>query len=60
MQSVDDSQPGGRGTASHLNPVALASWNQPALNPDEEELFADSQPKVSLPVALRARSRAQT
>ncbi|NXY76618.1 WRN helicase, partial [Glareola pratincola] len=49
VQSVDDSQAGDRGTASRLNPIALVSWNQPALNPDEEELFADSQPKVRLP-----------
>ncbi|NWY54401.1 WRN helicase, partial [Chionis minor] len=47
--SVDDSQPGSRGAAGCLKPIALASWNQPALNPDEEELFADSEPKVRLP-----------
>uniref|UniRef100_A0A8C0IFL0 Bifunctional 3'-5' exonuclease/ATP-dependent helicase WRN n=1 Tax=Bubo bubo TaxID=30461 RepID=A0A8C0IFL0_BUBBB len=52
VQRVDDSQPGSRAAAGRLKPVTLASWNQPALNPDEEELFADSQPKVRLPVAL--------
>lgn len=46
-----DGQPGSRGAAGRLKPIMLASWNQPALTPDEEELFADCQPKVSLPVA---------
>uniref|UniRef100_U3I2H1 Bifunctional 3'-5' exonuclease/ATP-dependent helicase WRN n=1 Tax=Anas platyrhynchos platyrhynchos TaxID=8840 RepID=U3I2H1_ANAPP len=46
-QSTDDTQPGDRGAAGHTKPIALASWNQPALNPEEEELFSDSQPKVS-------------
>ncbi|NWS70781.1 WRN helicase, partial [Crotophaga sulcirostris] len=45
VQNVGDSQPGSRGAADRLKPSALASWNQPALNPDEKELFADSQPK---------------
>ncbi|NXJ64148.1 WRN helicase, partial [Rostratula benghalensis] len=49
VQSVEDSQPGGRGAAGHLKPIALASWNQSALSPDEQELFADPQPKVRLP-----------
>ncbi|NWS63750.1 WRN helicase, partial [Chunga burmeisteri] len=49
VQSVDDSQPGTGRAAGHLKPITLASWNQPALDPDEEELFADSQPKVRLP-----------
>ncbi|KGL93947.1 Werner syndrome ATP-dependent helicase, partial [Charadrius vociferus] len=40
-------EPASRGAAGCLKPIALASWNQPALNPDEEELFADSQPKSS-------------
>uniref|UniRef100_A0A8C3J7M4 Bifunctional 3'-5' exonuclease/ATP-dependent helicase WRN n=1 Tax=Calidris pygmaea TaxID=425635 RepID=A0A8C3J7M4_9CHAR len=53
VQSVDDSQPGGRGTAGRLKPIALASWNQPTLHPDEEELFADSQPKSSHPPSKR-------
>uniref|UniRef100_A0A663MMG1 DNA 3'-5' helicase n=1 Tax=Athene cunicularia TaxID=194338 RepID=A0A663MMG1_ATHCN len=52
VQRVDDSQPGSRAAAGRLKPVMLASWNQPALNPNEKELFADSQPKVRLPVAL--------
>ncbi|KFV43497.1 Werner syndrome ATP-dependent helicase, partial [Gavia stellata] len=38
-------KPGSRGAASCPKPITLASWNQPALNPDEEELFADSQLK---------------
>ncbi|KFQ01983.1 Werner syndrome ATP-dependent helicase, partial [Haliaeetus albicilla] len=38
-------KPGSGVAAGHLKPITLASWNQPALNPDEEELFADSQPK---------------
>ncbi|NXF51423.1 WRN helicase, partial [Oceanites oceanicus] len=45
VQSVDGSQPGSRGAAGPPKPITLASWNQPALSPDEEELFADSQPK---------------
>ncbi|KAM6268232.1 bifunctional 3'-5' exonuclease/ATP-dependent helicase WRN [Spheniscus humboldti] len=53
VQSVDSSQPGSRGAADRLKPITLASWNEPALNPDEEELFADSQLKVRSPVALR-------
>ncbi|XP_040980768.1 Werner syndrome ATP-dependent helicase isoform X3 [Aquila chrysaetos chrysaetos] len=53
VQSVDDSQPGGVAAAGHLKPITLASWNQPVLNPDEEELFADSQPKSSHPPCKR-------
>ncbi|NXT40173.1 WRN helicase, partial [Pelecanoides urinatrix] len=49
VQSVDGSRPRSRGAAGRLKPVMLASWNQPALSPEEEELFADSQPKVRLP-----------
>ncbi|KAM6136442.1 bifunctional 3'-5' exonuclease/ATP-dependent helicase WRN isoform 2-T3 [Phoenicopterus ruber ruber] len=45
VPSVDDNQPGSRGAAGCMKPIMLASWNQPALNPDEEELFADAQPK---------------
>ncbi|NXK00145.1 WRN helicase, partial [Corythaixoides concolor] len=48
-RSVDDSLPGGRGAAGCPKPVTLPSCNQPVLTPDEEELFADSQPKVRLP-----------
>ncbi|NXI73786.1 WRN helicase, partial [Anseranas semipalmata] len=44
-QSMDDAQPGNRGAAGHTKPITLASWNQPAPSPGEEELFADSQPK---------------
>uniref|UniRef100_A0A8B9VLN0 Bifunctional 3'-5' exonuclease/ATP-dependent helicase WRN n=1 Tax=Anas zonorhyncha TaxID=75864 RepID=A0A8B9VLN0_9AVES len=55
-QSTDDTQPGDRGAAGHTKPIALASWNQPALNPEEEELFSDSQPKVRL---LCARNKVQ-
>ncbi|NXP12787.1 WRN helicase, partial [Thinocorus orbignyianus] len=53
VQSMDDSQPGGRGAAGHLKPITLASWNQPDLSPDEQELFADSQPKSSHPPCKR-------
>ncbi|XP_035181081.1 Werner syndrome ATP-dependent helicase isoform X1 [Oxyura jamaicensis] len=52
-QSTDDTQPGDRGAAGHTKPIALSSWNQPALNPEEEELFADSQPKSSQPPCKR-------
>ncbi|XP_064306717.1 bifunctional 3'-5' exonuclease/ATP-dependent helicase WRN isoform X2 [Phalacrocorax carbo] len=53
VQSVDDSQPSSREAAGCLKPLMLASWNQPALDPDEEELFADSQLKNSPPPAKR-------
>ncbi|KAM6072825.1 bifunctional 3'-5' exonuclease/ATP-dependent helicase WRN isoform 3-T4 [Theristicus caerulescens] len=53
VQSVDDSQAGSRGAAARPKPITLASWNQPALSPDEEELFADSQPKSSHPPCKR-------
>ncbi|NXN13889.1 WRN helicase, partial [Indicator maculatus] len=43
-QSTDDSQAGSRGAAGSPGPIALASWNQPALGRREEELL-DSQPK---------------
>ncbi|KFR11392.1 Werner syndrome ATP-dependent helicase, partial [Opisthocomus hoazin] len=42
-----------RAAAGCPKPIMLASWNQPALNPDEEELFADSQPKSSHPPCKR-------
>ncbi|KFQ48292.1 Werner syndrome ATP-dependent helicase, partial [Pelecanus crispus] len=42
-------KPGSRGAAGGPKPITLASCNQPALNPDEKEEFADSQPKVRLP-----------
>uniref|UniRef100_A0A8B9MZL9 DNA 3'-5' helicase n=1 Tax=Accipiter nisus TaxID=211598 RepID=A0A8B9MZL9_9AVES len=48
VQSMDDSQPGSGVAAGYLKPITLASWNQPVLNPDEEELFANAQPKVRL------------
>ncbi|XP_061848274.1 bifunctional 3'-5' exonuclease/ATP-dependent helicase WRN isoform X2 [Colius striatus] len=51
IQSVADRQ--SREAAGRLKPISLASWNQPALNPDEEELFADSQPKSSHPPCKR-------
>ncbi|XP_075276957.1 bifunctional 3'-5' exonuclease/ATP-dependent helicase WRN isoform X3 [Opisthocomus hoazin] len=53
VPSVDDSQPSSRAAAGCPKPIMLASWNQPALNPDEEELFADSQPKSSHPPCKR-------
>ncbi|XP_009564444.2 bifunctional 3'-5' exonuclease/ATP-dependent helicase WRN isoform X3 [Cuculus canorus] len=53
IQNMRDRQPDSRGAAERLKPSTLASWNQPALNPDEEELFADSQPKTSHPPCKR-------
>ncbi|XP_032848162.2 Werner syndrome ATP-dependent helicase isoform X3 [Tyto alba] len=54
VQRVDDRQQGSsRAAAGRLKPATLASWNQPALNPDEEELFADSQLKSSHPPGKR-------
>lgn len=54
VQSVDDDgQPGSGGAAGCLKPMALASWNQPACNPVEEELSADSQPKSLHPPSKR-------
>ncbi|XP_075566046.1 bifunctional 3'-5' exonuclease/ATP-dependent helicase WRN isoform X2 [Pelecanus crispus] len=53
VQSVDGSQPGSRGAAGGPKPITLASCNQPALNPDEKEEFADSQPKSSHPPCKR-------
>ncbi|KAM9295290.1 bifunctional 3'-5' exonuclease/ATP-dependent helicase WRN isoform 4-T4 [Morus bassanus] len=52
VQSVDDSQPGSRGAAGCPKPIMLASWNQPAFSPEEEELF-DSQLKGSHPPGKR-------
>ncbi|KAM6345869.1 bifunctional 3'-5' exonuclease/ATP-dependent helicase WRN isoform 2-T6 [Podargus strigoides] len=49
VQSMGESQPGSSGAAARPKPIALASWNQTALSPDEEELFADTQPKSSHP-----------
>ncbi|NWV23071.1 WRN helicase, partial [Origma solitaria] len=43
--SVDASRAGSRGAAGPSKPITPASSNQPALNPEEEELVADSQPK---------------
>ncbi|NXB87953.1 WRN helicase, partial [Vidua chalybeata] len=44
--SVDGSQAGSRGPAGPSEPITPASSKQPALDPEEEEeLFADSQPK---------------
>ncbi|NWW82847.1 WRN helicase, partial [Climacteris rufus] len=43
--SVDASQAGSRGAAGPSKPIIPASSKQPALDPKEEELFADSQPK---------------
>ncbi|KAM9381721.1 bifunctional 3'-5' exonuclease/ATP-dependent helicase WRN isoform 2-T2 [Phaethornis superciliosus] len=51
--SMENMQPGSRGAAGCLKPITLASWNQPALDPDEEELFADSQPQSSHPPGKR-------
>ncbi|XP_060092952.1 bifunctional 3'-5' exonuclease/ATP-dependent helicase WRN isoform X3 [Heteronotia binoei] len=31
---------------SHQSSIRLASWNQPSLNPEEEDLFTDSQSQV--------------
>nr|XP_013810611.1 PREDICTED: Werner syndrome ATP-dependent helicase [Apteryx mantelli mantelli] len=49
VQSMDDNQPGSSkgGAAGGQMPITLASWKQSALNPDEEELFPDCQPKTS-------------
>ncbi|NXW74399.1 WRN helicase, partial [Hirundo rustica] len=43
--SVDASQAGSSRAAGPSKPITPASSNQPALDPEEEELFADSQPK---------------
>uniref|UniRef100_A0A8C3DYR7 DNA 3'-5' helicase n=1 Tax=Corvus moneduloides TaxID=1196302 RepID=A0A8C3DYR7_CORMO len=51
--SVDGSQAGSRGAAGPSKPITLAPSNQAALDPEEEELFADSQPKNSHPPAKR-------
>ncbi|NWU87348.1 WRN helicase, partial [Onychorhynchus coronatus] len=47
--SVDGSQAGSRGAAGPPKPITVTPCNQPALDPEEDELFADSQPKVRLP-----------
>ncbi|KAL8202839.1 UNVERIFIED_CONTAM: hypothetical protein K2H54_026863 [Gekko kuhli] len=31
---------------SHQSSIKLASWNQPSLNPEEEDLFTDSQSEI--------------
>lgn len=51
--SVDGSQAGSRRAAGPSKPITPASSNQAALDPEEEELFADSQPKNSHPPAKR-------
>ncbi|XP_032916258.1 Werner syndrome ATP-dependent helicase isoform X3 [Catharus ustulatus] len=51
--SVDAQEAGSRGTAGLSKPITPASSNQPALDPEEEELFGDSQPKDSHPPAKR-------
>ncbi|XP_043368980.1 Werner syndrome ATP-dependent helicase isoform X3 [Dermochelys coriacea] len=45
---MDDKQPPNaeRDVPSHQTSLHLASWNQPPLDPDEEELFSDSQSKT--------------
>ncbi|XP_027762287.1 Werner syndrome ATP-dependent helicase [Empidonax traillii] len=45
--SVDGSRTGSRGPAGPPKPIPETSSNQPALDPEEDELFADSQPKNS-------------
>ncbi|XP_051475419.1 bifunctional 3'-5' exonuclease/ATP-dependent helicase WRN isoform X2 [Apus apus] len=52
VQGGGERQPGGQGARGCPRPITLACWNQPALSPEEEELFADSQLKVRLPAAL--------
>ncbi|KFQ73380.1 Werner syndrome ATP-dependent helicase, partial [Phaethon lepturus] len=46
-------KPGSRGAAGCPKPITLASCNQPALHPCEEELFADAQPKGTHPPCKR-------
>ncbi|CAM4547034.1 bifunctional 3'-5' exonuclease/ATP-dependent helicase WRN isoform X1 [Caretta caretta] len=45
---MDNKQPPNaeRDVPSHQTSLHLASWNQPPLDPDEEELFSDSQSKT--------------
>uniref|UniRef100_A0A8C5X5H7 DNA 3'-5' helicase n=1 Tax=Malurus cyaneus samueli TaxID=2593467 RepID=A0A8C5X5H7_9PASS len=50
--SVDASRAGTRGAAGPSKPISSAS-NQPALDPEEEELFADCLPKNPHPPAKR-------
>ncbi|XP_027545661.1 Werner syndrome ATP-dependent helicase isoform X2 [Neopelma chrysocephalum] len=45
--SVDGSQAGSRGATGPLKPITVTSPNRPALDPEEDELFADCQPKNS-------------
>ncbi|NWT02306.1 WRN helicase, partial [Mionectes macconnelli] len=49
VRRVDGSQAGSRGAAGPPKPITVTSSNQPALDPEEDELFADFQPKVRLP-----------
>ncbi|KAM7053390.1 bifunctional 3'-5' exonuclease/ATP-dependent helicase WRN isoform 4-T4 [Acridotheres tristis] len=51
--STDARQAGSRGAAGFSKPIPPASSNQPTLDPEEEELFGDSQPKNSHPPAKR-------
>ncbi|KAI1238695.1 hypothetical protein IHE44_0013435 [Lamprotornis superbus] len=51
--SVDARQAGSRGAAGFSKHITSASSNQPALDPEEDELFGDSQPKNSHPPAKR-------
>ncbi|NWR52507.1 WRN helicase, partial [Regulus satrapa] len=44
--SVDGGQTGSRGAAGPSKPSTPGSSNQPALDPEEEQLFADSLPKA--------------
>ncbi|XP_056345856.1 bifunctional 3'-5' exonuclease/ATP-dependent helicase WRN isoform X2 [Oenanthe melanoleuca] len=44
---------GSRGSAAPSEPITPAYPNQPALDPEEEELFGDSEPKNSHPPAKR-------
>ncbi|XP_062349152.1 bifunctional 3'-5' exonuclease/ATP-dependent helicase WRN isoform X4 [Cinclus cinclus] len=43
--SVDAWQAGSRGAAGFSKPITPASSNQPALDPEEKELFGDLEPK---------------
>ncbi|NWI59408.1 WRN helicase, partial [Calyptomena viridis] len=49
--SVDDGQAGSRGAAAPPKPTTVTSYNHSALDPKEDELFADSQSKVRLPIS---------
>lgn len=53
VQSVDGGQPGSGGAAGGCSkPIMPVSPNKSALDPSEEELFADSESKVRLPGGL--------